>query len=238
MMLPVAILACGLANRLRPITETIPKALVEVDGRPFAEHQVEWLAAQGIERIVFLVGYRGEMVQEALGDGRGRGISLEYVFDGPALLGTGGALRRARRVIGPAFFVMYGDSYLDCDLRAIERAFRESRQPALMTVFANDNRWDISNVEFENGRIIRYDKRDRTPDMQHIDYGLGVLSADVLEPYPADVPFDLASVYQDLAASGRLAAFEATSRFYEIGSPRGLDELRAHMESPRSAGST
>ena len=233
-MLPVAILAGGLAARLRPITETIPKALVEVAGRPFAEHQVEWLRAQGIERIVFLVGYRGEMVSEALGVGARWGLSIEYVFDGPTLLGTGGALRRARDVLGDAFFVMYGDSYLDCDLRAIERAFRASGQPALMTVFGNANRWEASNVLFENGRIVRYDKRHRTPDMQHIDYGLGIVSAMALEPYPPGEPFDLATVYQDLANQGRLAAYEVTSRFYEIGSPDGLEETREYLASRRA----
>jgi NDP-sugar pyrophosphorylase family protein len=232
-MLPVAILAGGLAKRLRPITETIPKALVEVAGRPFAEHQVEWLVAQGIERIVFLIGYRGEMVSEALGDGGRWGVSIEYVFDGPVLLGTGGALRRAGSVIGPVFFVMYGDSYLDCDLPAIEHSFHVSGQPALMTVFRNDDRWDTSNVRFESGRIACYDKRHRTPDMRHIDYGLGVVSAEALEPYPANEPFDLAALYQDLVAEGQLAAYEVTSRFYEIGSPGGLDELRAHLESRR-----
>ena len=233
-MLPVAILAGGLAARLRPITETIPKALVEVAGRPFAEHQVEWLRAQGIERIVFLVGYRGEMISEALGDGARWGLSIEYVFDGPTLLGTGGALRRARDVLGDAFFVMYGDSYLDCDLRAIERAFRASGQPALMTVFGNANRWEASNVLFENGRIVRYDKRHRTPDMQHVDYGLGIVSAMALEPYPPGEPFDLATVYQDLANQGRLAAYEVTSRFYEIGSPDGLEETREYLASRRT----
>jgi NDP-sugar pyrophosphorylase family protein len=233
-MLPMAILAGGLATRLRPITETIPKALVEVAGRPFAEHQVEWLRAQGIERIVFLVGYRGEMVSAALGDGARWGLPIEYVFDGPTLLGSGGALRHARDVLGDAFFVMYGDSYLDCDLRAIEKAFRASGQPALMTVIGNANRWDGSNVLFENGRIVRYDKRHRTPDMQHIDYGLGIVSAMALEPYPPGEPFDLATVYQEIANQGRLAAYEVTSRFYEIGSPDGLEETREYLHSRRA----
>jgi MurNAc alpha-1-phosphate uridylyltransferase len=232
-MLPVAMLAGGLATRLRPLTETIPKALVDVAGLPFAEHQVEWLRAQGIERIVFLVGYRGEMVRDALGDGARWGLSIAYVFDGPTLLGTGGALRRARGVLDDAFFVMYGDSYLDCDLRAIERAFRASGQPALMTVLRNENRWDASNVLFEDGRIVRYEKRHRTPEMQHIDYGLGIVSTAALDPYPPNEPFDLATVYQDLVANGRLAAYEVDARFYEIGSPEGLEETRAHLESRR-----
>jgi NDP-sugar pyrophosphorylase family protein len=233
-MLPVAILAGGLATRLRPITETIPKALVEVAGRPFAEHQVEWLRAQGIDRIVFLVGYRGEKVSETLGDGARWGVPIEYVFDGPTLLGSGGALRHARDVLGDAFFVLYGDSYLDCDLRAIEKAFRASGQPALMTVIGNANRWDASNVLFENGRIVRHDKRHRTPDMQHIDYGLGIVSAVALEPYSPVEPFELTTVYQDIANQGRLAAYEVTSRFYEIGSPEGLEETREYLQSRRS----
>lgn len=230
MSLTTALLAGGLATRLRPVTERIPKALVEVAGRPFAEHQVEWLRAQGVKRIVFCVGYRGEMIQEALGDGRRWGVSLEYAFDGDRLLGTGGALRQARPLLGPHFFVMYGDSFLDCDLAAIARAFDESGTAGLMTVFRNDNRWDASNVQFENGRILRYDKKNRTPEMHHIDYGLGVLSAQALEPYPADRPFDLASVYRDLLGAGELAGFEVTSRFYEIGSPEGLAETRAYFD--------
>jgi NDP-sugar pyrophosphorylase family protein len=235
MMLPVAILAGGLATRLRPITETIPKALVDVAGRPFAEHQVDWLCAQGIERIVFLVGYRGDMVRAALGDGARWGLSIEYVFDGPTLLGTGGALRRARDVLGDAFFVMYGDSYLDCDLRAIERTFLESGRPAMMTVFGNANRWDASNVLFENGRIVRYDKLHRTAGMTHIDYGLGILSSMALEPYPSREPFDLATVYADMANKGLLAAHEVTSRFYEIGSAHGLAEARAYLASRQAS---
>lgn len=233
MILPVAILAGGLATRLLPITETIPKALVDVAGRPFAEHQMEWLTAQGIERVVFLVGYRGDMVSEALGNGARWGLRIEYVSDGPTLLGTGGALRRARGVLGDAFFVMYGDSYLDCDLRAIEKAFRASGQPALMTVIDNANRWDASNVLFENGRIVRYNKRHRTPDMRHIDYGLSIVSALALEPYPPGEPFDLATMYEDIANKGRLAAYEVTSRFYEIGSPDGLEETREYLQSRR-----
>jgi NDP-sugar pyrophosphorylase family protein len=174
------------------------------------------------------------MVSEALGDGVRWGLPIEYVFDGPTLLGSGGALRHARGVLGDAFFVMYGDSYLDCDLPAIERAFRTSGQPALMTVIRNANRWDASNVLFENGRIVRYDKRHRTANMQHIDYGLGIVSAMALEPYSPGEPFDLATVYQDIANQGRLAAYEVTSRFYEIGSPDGLEETRGYLQSRRA----
>lgn len=231
MRLPVAILAGGLATRLRPITEDIPKVLVEVAGEPFAARQLALLQRHGVRRVVFCVGRLGEQVVEALGDGGRWAIDLEYVFDGPALLGTGGALRKALPRLGPAFFVLYGDAYLDCDYNGIERAFEASGKLGLMTVFQNDNRWDRSNVIFEQGAILRYDKQHHVPEMRHIDYGLGVLRAEALRRYPEHQRVDLAQVYQDLLAQEQLAGFEVDRRFYEIGSPAGLEETRRHLSS-------
>jgi NDP-sugar pyrophosphorylase family protein len=233
MSLPVAVLAGGLATRLRPLTEHIPKSLVEVAGKPFAVHQIELLRANGLARIVFCVGYLGEILQAELGEGSRWGVSLSYVFDGPQLLGTGGALQRALPFLGEAFFVLYGDSYLECDYAAVEQAFRTSGRLGLMTVLCNDDQWDRSNVVFDNGRIMRYDKRRRTPDMRHIDYGLGVLQARALEAYPTGQALDLATVYQGLILQNQLAGFEVMQRFYEIGSPDGLEETRRYLEQKR-----
>lgn len=229
MSLPVAILAGGLATRLRPITETIPKALVEVAGRPFAAHQAELLRAQGITDVVWLVGYRADQVEAALGDGGRWGMRFTYVHDGPVLLGTGGAIHRALAHLGEAFFVMYGDSYLECDFAAVEAAFRDSGRSGLMTVFRNEGLFDTSNVEFADGRIVRYDKKARTPAMRHIDWGLGVLKASAFARYPAGEPLDLARVYQDLLAADELTGYEVSNRFYEIGSPEGMAETDAYL---------
>ncbi len=233
MTLPVAILAGGLATRLRPVTSTIPKALIEVAGRPFVEHQLALLRAAGVGRVVLCVGHLGEQVEAALGDGSRFGLSLAYARDGGTLLGTGGALHQALPLLGEAFLVLYGDSYLECDYDAVARTFEESRRLGLMTVYRNDGRWDTSNVELRDGRIVRYDKQERTPAMTHIDWGLGALRAEALAGHPRGCPLDLATVYRDLLARGELAAYEVHNRFYEIGSPAGLEETRRHLAARR-----
>ena len=225
MNLPVAILAGGLATRLRPITEKIPKALVPVAGKPFLARQLDLLHDQGIREVVVCVGYRGEMVRAAIPDGKPWAMQLSYVFDGPQLLGTGGALRQALPHLGDAFFVLYGDSYLPTNYQAIATSFANSGRAGLMTVYRNEGRWDTSNVVYRNRQIIAYDKRHRLPDMRYIDYGLGVLTPSAFAGLGQAVPLDLAVVYQKMIATGQLAGYEVRERFYEIGSPAGLAEL-------------
>jgi NDP-sugar pyrophosphorylase family protein len=222
---PVAILAGGLATRLRPVTERIPKALVSVAGRPFLAHQLRLLRTAGIRKVILCVGYRGEMIEAEFGDGSSFEVELSYSYDGPTLLGTGGALKRALPLTGEKFLVLYGDSYLPIDYAAPVRAFAASGKLALMTVFKNANRWDRSNIWFEAGEIKSYDKEHHTPEMKHIDYGLGILRAEALAPWPDDRSFDLAEVYQDLIGRRELAGYEVGQRFYEAGSPEGLAEL-------------
>ena len=196
-MLPVAILAGGLAKRLRPITETIPKALVEVAGRPFIEWQLDYLHSQGVTHIVLCLGYLGEQVENLIGD---------------------------------AFFVFYGDSYLPIGFVDVEKCFLAHDQPTLMTVLKNGDRWDRSNVLFSEGKLIEYNKHAPSENMAYIDYGLGVLSADVLLDYPEDQAFDLAELYHRLSLDGRLAGYEVFERFYEIGSLEGLKETEEYLQ--------
>jgi NDP-sugar pyrophosphorylase family protein len=230
-MLPVAILAGGLATRLRPITEKIPKALVEVAGKPFVFHQLDWLQRQKVDRVVLCVGYLSEMIREQVGSGERWGIEVKYSLDGEKLLGTGGALKKAMPLLGKEFFVFYGDSFLPIDFLPVQEAFRASGRPALMTFLRNQGRWDRSNVEASDGKLIAYNKREPTSDMEHIDYGLGVLSVGVLKGRGGDEPFDLAELYQDLARRGDLAGHEVIHRFYEIGSKEGLAETEKFLGS-------
>jgi NDP-sugar pyrophosphorylase family protein len=230
-MPPLALLAGGMATRMRPLTDKMPKALLEVANEPFIAHQLRLFRREGIARVVLCVGYKWEMIQDFVGDGGKFGLEVIYSVDGPKLLGTGGALRKALPHLGPEILVMYGDSWLDVPFAPIVEAFRASGKPALMTVFRNEGRWDASNVWYENGVLHRYDKRERLPQMQHIDWGLSLIKADVLAAKPADTAFDLAETYSEMSRTGQLAGYEVTKRFYEIGSITGLQETNALLRA-------
>ena len=221
MMPPVAILAGGYATRLSPLSDALPKSLVPVAGAPFIHHQLRWLAGQGVREVVLCTGHLGHMIRDALG-GTWGGIALRHSDDGAAPLGTGGAIRHALPLLGAEFLVLYGDSYLPMPFAPVVTAFRASAAPALMTVFRNEGRWGASNVLFEEGRLLAYDKRAPTPAMRHIDHGLGAFRVEAFDHCPDR--FDLADHYAGLAARGALVGFEAAERFYEIGSPEGLAE--------------
>lgn len=230
--IPVAILAGGLATRLRPITEKIPKSLVSVTGKPFLTRQLELLHSRGIRRAVLCVGHLGEMIRRDFGN-ESCGIKLDYSFDGPKLLGTGGAIKRALPLLGEEFFVLYGDSYLPIAYQPVADFFQRSGKLGCMTVYHNKGRFDTSNVVFSNGEIKVYDKKIRLPEMQHIDYGLSLFKRAAFGSFPAEQPFDLADVLGKLLREEQLAGYEVKERFYEIGSPAGLDELEKLFASER-----
>jgi NDP-sugar pyrophosphorylase family protein len=224
-MIPVAVLTGGIGTRMRPWTEKIPKSLLEVAGEPFLAHQLRSLASQGIEKVILCVGHMASQIEKFAGDGSDFGLQVRYSREGTRLFGTGGALRKALPLLGEEFFVLYGDSWLEIDYSNVFKAFKDSRLPALMTVFHNQGRWDTSNVEIFQGQIKLYSKKNRNKNMTHIDYGLGILTKHVLDLYPVQQAFDLAEIYEQLSLHQKLACFEATKRFYEIGSPSGLEEL-------------
>jgi MurNAc alpha-1-phosphate uridylyltransferase len=236
-MFSVAILAGGLATRLRPITEEIPKSLIEVAGEPFICHQLEYLRKQGINSVVLCIGFLGGMIQEVVGDGSRWDMHVSYSPDGPALLGTGGALRQALPLLGEHFFILYGDSYLPIDFSEVIKTYAASGKKGLMTVLKNQNQWDKSNVEFYAGQITEYNKTVIRPQMHYIDYGLGILQSAVLQDYPASQSFDLSKVYNNLSLAGELAGYEVFERFYEIGSHHGIADTQAYLLEKTAKGS-
>jgi NDP-sugar pyrophosphorylase family protein len=227
--LPVAILAGGLATRLGPLARQVPKSLLRVAGRPFVDHQLALLARQGMRQVVLCIGHLGQQIEEHVGDGRRFGLEVRFCHDGPQLLGTGGALRRALPLLGEAFWVLYGDSYLDIDYQAVLDHFRTSDALALMTILGNADRWDRSNVVYREGRLISYCKRSPHAEAKHIDYGLAILRRAALVHLPLGQACDLADIYSELVAAGRMIGHEVQRRFYEIGSPAGLTAMEAYL---------
>lgn len=225
---PVLILAGGKATRLGAVTQSIPKALVPLAGKPFIDHQLSGLYAEGIREVVMCVGHFADQIREHVGDGERFGLRVRYSEDGPTLRGTGGAVRRALPLIGDGCFVLYGDSILDVSYADVFASLR-SNALAVMTVFRNENSFDKSNVLWRNGRLVRYSKQDATADMTHIDYGLSLLRRAAIERIPAGQASDLAELYSALVASGEMVGREVTKRFYEIGSLSGLREAEEFL---------
>jgi NDP-sugar pyrophosphorylase family protein len=220
---------------MKPLTDRVPKALVPVAGEPFAHHQLRWLHSEGVRDIVYCIGYLGKQIPASIGDGSAFGLSVTYVDDGEHLRGTAGALRLAAEggALAEEFAVLYGDSYLPLELPPVWAAFDKTPLPALLTVYRNENRWDRSNVIYEAGRVVLYDKRGIDPhsgEASWIDYGLSVLSRElIVERIQSDEVADLADLYHDLSVKGLLAGFEASSRFYEVGSAEGLRQLEQYL---------
>lgn len=223
---PLALLAGGGGTRMQSISRSVPKALFEVNGRPFIGHQLELVRRNGVRRVVICTGHLGEQLEAYVGNGASFGVDVEYSRDGAVLLGTAGALKNAEPMLRPLFWVMYGDTYLDVSFAEVFEAFRDSPALGLMTVFKNDNRLDRSNVAYRDGCVRAYDKRDPKPDMTHIDYGLSLLRHAALVGLAPGVRADLGDLYHDLVARGAMHGFEVHRRFYEIGSPQGLAETR------------
>jgi NDP-sugar pyrophosphorylase family protein len=222
---------------MRPLTETLPKALIPVLGRPFADWQLTHLAAMGVERVTYCIGYRGDMLRDYVGDGSRHGLDVSWIDEGSRLRGTGGALRLAldQGALDDAFFVLFGDSYLPVELPSVEQAWRRSAMPALMTVLRNEGRWDASNAIYRDGQIVLYDKRrplERRSEMHWIDYGLSVVTSTVVGRHIASgTVADLADVMRDLSLAGQLAGLEVDQRFYEVGSPEGVRDLEDYLAS-------
>ncbi|HYL38719.1 MAG TPA: sugar phosphate nucleotidyltransferase [Bryobacteraceae bacterium] len=223
------ILAGGLGTRMRPLTEACPKTLLPVRGRPFAWHQLHWLAAHGITDVVYCIGHHGDLIRRYWASEPRPVPSIRYVDEGAQLRGTGGALRlaRDRGVLDESFLALYGDSFLPVELAPIWRAFQASGAPALMTVLRNQGRWDRSNANYHDGRVTLYDKSGR-PGMEYIDYGLSAFRRELFDTVPEEV-FDLAALLHELSVRGQLAGFEVEERFYEIGSPDGLRDLERYL---------
>jgi NDP-sugar pyrophosphorylase family protein len=229
-MLQIAILAGGFATRLQPLTESIPKSMIEICGYPFVHWQTKLLARQGIRDIIYCVSHMSEQIVNYLGDGSKYGVKIRYSHDGPTQLGTGGAIINALPLLNQRFMVQYGDSYLRTDYSIIENRFLDSNRPALMAIYENNGKFDKSNVSVAKGGLVTYQKSSEFSNMSHIDYGLSCFDRSVFSQYTLDFPLDLAQVFSDMSRQGLLIGHEVEDRFYEIGSQEGILDFKSYVE--------
>ena len=238
---PIALLAGGLATRLRPITEKIPKALVDIAGEPFISHQLRRLKEQGLDRAVLCLGYLGEQVEEFVGRGDQFGLSVTYSYDGDKLLGTGGAIRKALPLLDDVFYVSYADTFLDVSYRDVYQVFLDNPEnKGLLTVYRNQNQWGLSNVLFQEGQLLAHSKRRPISEMQHIDYGLSLFKKIAFKEWLGTINIqdspELNDAFTFLIERGEMLGYEVEKRFYEIGTPERLDETIAFLRSRPSIG--
>jgi NDP-sugar pyrophosphorylase family protein len=228
-MLPLAILAGGYATRLGDLAKETPKCLIEVNGKPFVDWQLDLLIQNGYTDFVFCLSHKSDLVRDYLGDGTDRGVKIRYSLDGERQLGTGGAIQKALPTLGHEFGVIYGDSYLPIDYCSVEQDFLTSQCNSMMTVFENHNQYDTSNVEFKAGQLISYEKGTENTSMRHIDYGLLYFRATAFDRWAKVVAYDLSEVCLQLARNRELAGYEVFERFYEIGSVHGINEFDQYL---------
>ncbi|MFH1903651.1 MAG: sugar phosphate nucleotidyltransferase [Candidatus Omnitrophota bacterium] len=233
MMPIVVILAGGAATRLYPVTQTIPKAMLELAGKPFIAHQMDLLQHNGVTRVVICAGYLGEQLKNYVKDGRKFKMKVDFSFDGKKLLGTAGAIKKTLPLLEDNFAVMYGDSYLTENFNPIADFFFLSNKKGLMAVFKNDKQRDASNVAYAEGKVIKYDKKNLAAEMKHIDYGLSFFKKEAFAEITENQVYNLADLCKNLAEEDQLAGYEVKRRFYEIGSSKGLDETRSYLEKLR-----
>ncbi len=226
----LAILAGGLATRLYPKTLTIAKSMIEVAGKPFIGHQLELLNSKGIKNVVLCLGNLHKEITDYVGDGKKFGLNVKYSFDGEKPAGTGGAVVNALDLLSDPFMLMYGDSFLNIDFIDIIEYFKNRHESGLMTVLRNEDKWDKSNIDFKDSKIIRYEKTIEGK-FSFIDYGVSMLRKKTLKIYSKGFGFDIAEVFQNLIKSGDLLGFEVFERFYEIGSFSGIEETEKYILS-------
>jgi N-acetyl-alpha-D-muramate 1-phosphate uridylyltransferase len=218
------ILAGGLATRLRPITEKIPKALIEINGIPFIDYQLNYLKKQGITNVVLCTGFLAEQIVKYVGNGSRHGLKVVYSNDGEKLLGTGGAIKNAATFLDDDFFILYGDSFLPIEFKPIYKKFKLNKLPALMSILENNNQWDKSNVIFDGKQINLYDKNNYSDQMNYIDYGLSICKKDIFTKMTYNI-FDIAEIFTSLSKENQLDFYEVNQRFYEIGSQQGIEDF-------------
>jgi NDP-sugar pyrophosphorylase family protein len=225
----VVILAGGLGTRLRPLTEKVPKVLAPVLGRPFLGFQLEYLRRAGFRKVLLLIAYLGEQIEQCCGDGRAWGLRIDYARE-PSPMGTGGALKLAEECLEDPFVLLNGDTFLPLDFSRLLTSFFAVPCSGMMTIYVDGPDAPPHNVRVgPDGFIHAYDKRN-PEGLNGVDAGVSVYRREVLATAPAGRPFSFEEeLLPHLIARRGLRGFLTRERFYDMGTPENLRKTEAFL---------
>lgn len=210
------ILAAGRGERMRPLTDTMPKPLLRVGGRPLIEHLIRALARAHYRDLVINHSYLGAAIETALGDGAKYGVRIRYSPEPPRALETGGGIRQALPLLGDAFLVVNGDVWTDYPFERLAQPLKGLAHLVLVDNPAHHPRGDFALTE----DLVR----DAEPRLTFA--GIGVYRAALFAGAPAE-RFPLVSVLRRAIATGQASGEHYRGRWYDIGTPERLRELEA-----------
>lgn len=229
------ILAGGRGTRLKPLTDTIPKAMIPFHGKPFVEYLVELLREQGFEKILFLLGYLPHVIQNYFGDGRSFGVHIDYCIS-DVDFDTGRRMKLAEQQLDPCFLLMYSDNYWPMRMRLMWEHFIRTKALAQLTVYANRDAYRPRNNVLidDQGMVLLYDKRSELSELQGVDIGFALVRKEVLTLLPDEnVSFE-EYVYPILAGRRQLAAFVTDHRYYSVSTHDRLPVTEAFLKIHRA----
>lgn len=226
----VAILAGGLGTRLRPLTHTVPKPMVEVCGKPFLEHQLDLIKSYGLTDVLILASYLGRQIEEYFGDGRDFGLNIKYSYEKDPM-GTGVALKIAEKMLEESFILLNGDTLLPIDYSKLVERFEDNNKLGLVVAYSNTEKIAPSNLKIIDSDIVLSYNKNSDIGMTHLDAGAIVLKKKVLELIPDGCVCSFEKeVFPRLIQAQELFAFKTEQRFYDMGSIEGLKSIEKVLE--------
>ena len=212
------IFAGGTGQRLRPFTETAPKPMYPINGKPFIEYLIRQVRGWGIRDIVILLGYLPEKIMDYLGDGSLYGVNISYVIT-PVDYETQFRLLAAKNILNEEFLMMYCDNICPVNFNKLVHEFEENHALIQLSAYANKDHYTKSNLKMkENGQVVVYDKKRVIDGLQGVDVGYAIISKKVLNEMSSENQNFEMVVYPKLAGAGRLFATVTEHRYYSIGS--------------------
>jgi NDP-sugar pyrophosphorylase family protein len=226
-MLKAVILAGGRGERLEPLTNNIPKPMVEINGKPFLEYQLQLLKQNKITEILLCVGYLKDTITGYFGDGRKLGMRIEYSVE-EGFLGTAGALKEARSLLPQEFILLYGDSYLPINYIELAEAWTGSKASGLVVCYNNSLGIARNNIYLNpENRVMAYDKRNPPVQANYVEAGVSILKKEILGLIPEGRVVSLEEeVFALLIKEQRLKGYPVSQRYYDIGTLERLEEIK------------